>query len=191
MANDERERVVEAARKFFREVVLPIKCVGYPKCDGDLPGEPHIEECPLHRKNIPKPVETMADFALAHSTELQREIEWWKTHAVVILDKEGEPRCQLKGDSLCPSIEANNRQLKTENAELQRRLDLLQIEVNCKETFGTMEEAKAERYRLALERAHEQFISIGNLPLDSLRIRLLAGLAIGEIEQALSGEVKP
>jgi hypothetical protein len=24
------------------------RCAGFPKCEGDLPGEPHSEECPLY-----------------------------------------------------------------------------------------------------------------------------------------------
>jgi hypothetical protein len=54
-----------------------------------------------------------------------KELEWWKTHSIVILDQVGEPRCHLKGTSLCSHIEAQNRQLKDKLAALKSKLSSL------------------------------------------------------------------
>ena len=40
-----REHAIRAA---LGEPAAP-RCIGYPKCDGNLVAEPHSEECPLYR----------------------------------------------------------------------------------------------------------------------------------------------
>ena len=61
----ERKAVEARAKQWWRDN-MP-RCLSYPKCDGDLPGESHVVDCPCHKNNILKPYEVMADFALAES----------------------------------------------------------------------------------------------------------------------------
>jgi hypothetical protein len=63
-----------------------------------------------------------AEAAEAEVAKLHKEIEWWRDHALVINDKAGEMRCMLKGEAMCPQIEANARALKAEAVKLRDRL---------------------------------------------------------------------
>jgi hypothetical protein len=46
----EPERTLEQQRlELAKWLLSQPRCVGYPGCDGDLVGEPHDEDCPLHK----------------------------------------------------------------------------------------------------------------------------------------------
>jgi len=65
MTKPEDERTAKArerAIKFLHEYPYP-KCLSYPQCDGELPGEPHADNCPMKLNKQPKPADIMAAFA--------------------------------------------------------------------------------------------------------------------------------
>lgn len=66
----ERARALVEAREFLHKHYPP--CLGYPQCDGDLPGEPHEDNCPAKDRKPKKPAELLADYA-ALAVERERE----------------------------------------------------------------------------------------------------------------------
>lgn len=60
MSTDTRG-IRELAKEFFHN--SHVHCLGFPKCDGELPGEQHADKCPAKGIKPPKPIDIMTAFA--------------------------------------------------------------------------------------------------------------------------------
>lgn len=91
----ERARALVEAREFLHKHYPP--CLGYPQCDGDLPGEPHEDNCPAKDRKPKKPAELLADYA-ALAVERERE-ECAKAMCKQCADTFFWSKAKLRGDA--------------------------------------------------------------------------------------------